>query len=395
MGSLTDRLVELRETAGKDTAEGLLYKTLANTVYGTFASPFLPTSNPVAGNVITGTARALAFAMTQSLNALTVITDGVLYRRDRIPAGTFAALLKQSSDYPLLHAADQPFLDPNAIPHDDAAFTRWYVDHVLRFFKIEGKPDYEALFRLHALTHKALPEGGVAFDGVTIDGSANYIKLVRTEAGKWRVVDMKARGFAKAEKKMLDQWLCRVYMRDRFTEPPPPVPSGRFLNVRDALGQAGRLVTSAHRVIVPLGLKLPTITTYKLIKPSAFVFRNARQRARVLIDWQRLNRKTECGPELLALRRTYGGSLEAVARNLFKLIRDGQERLNDLNVDKLWRPGSEGLRHSKLVGESRESSREEFAGDLCVEAGQTGPLTGLLVNRQSLAIVRSATDIVR
>ena len=42
----------------------------ANTVYGVFASSFLPTSNPVAANVITATARAVAYAIEQSLNGL-------------------------------------------------------------------------------------------------------------------------------------------------------------------------------------------------------------------------------------------------------------------------------------------------------------------------------------
>jgi hypothetical protein len=187
VGELTGRLVALREGAGKDSAEGFLYKTLANTVYGVFASPFLPTSNPVAGNVITGAARALAYAMTQALNAHLDITDGVLYRRDRVPAGTFAGRIKKRPDYPLLHAADGPFVDPDAIPAGDAEFTDWYVGHALRFFGVAGRAGYESLFRLHGLAHKSLP-GGPAFEGSSSTAARTTRNWCgrRAESGGWR-----------------------------------------------------------------------------------------------------------------------------------------------------------------------------------------------------------------
>jgi hypothetical protein len=60
------------------------------------ASPHLPTQNVVAANVVTGTARALAFAMALALNAHTVITDGGLYRADQIPAGRLADCLSST-----------------------------------------------------------------------------------------------------------------------------------------------------------------------------------------------------------------------------------------------------------------------------------------------------------
>jgi len=394
VGELADRLVELREGAGKDTAEGLLYKTLANTVYGVFASPFLPTSNPVAGNVITGAARALAYAMTQALNAHLVITDGVLYRRDRVPTGTFADRIKKQPDYPLLHAADGPFIDPNTIPEADTAFTDWYVGHALRFFGVAGRAGYESLFRLHAMSHKELPGVGAAFDGVFVDGSANYAKLLWAAGGGWRVADMKARAFSRRQKGRLAAWLCRVYRRDRLTRPPRAVCSGRLLGLGDALAQTRRAITSARtRAVVPLGRELPSLTTYKLIKWSAFVFRTARQRDGVLADWQRLTQRTSCGPELLALRRTFGGSLTAVAQKLFELIRGGDVRLNRLNVDKLWRPDAVGLRFGEEVCGTRDKERERFVTGLAV--ADADPLTGLVLDRRSHAAVREASALVR
>jgi hypothetical protein len=395
VGQLTDRLVSLREEAGKDTAAGLLYKTLANTVYGVFASPFLPTSNPVAGNVITGTARALAYAMTQSLNAHLVITDGVLYRRDRVPAGTFAARLKHNPDYPLLHTADGPFIDTNIIPEADAEFTDWYVGQVLQFFGVTGRPEYESLFRLHSLSHKDLSDGGTKFDGIFVDGSANYAKLVRTADGEYRVADMKARAFGKRQKERLASWLYCVYRKDRFTRPPRAVRSGRLLGLGDALAQTRRTIASARqRAIVPLGHQLPSLTTYKLVKPSAFVFRTARQRDGILVDWRRLNQKTSCGPELLALRRTFGGSLAAVARKLFELIRRGDERLNRLNIDKLWRPNTVGHQFGEEVCGTRDEERERFRTSLAV-AAKAGQLTGLVLDRRSYVAVREASAVVR
>ncbi|OWK35736.1 hypothetical protein [Fimbriiglobus ruber] len=390
VGELTNRLVDLREQSGKDTAEGLLYKTLANTVYGAFASPFLPTSNPVAGNVITSTARALAYAMTQALNAHLVITDGVLYRRDRVPADMYAARLRQSSDYPLLHAADGPFVRADDIPEDDADFTDWYVDHALQFFGVAGRPEYESLFRLHDMSHKKLPDGGSAFDGIFVDGSANYAKLVREEVGGWRVAEMKARGFGRPEKDELKKWLIHVYESDQFIAPPPVVQGGILLSLGDALTRAAHANAShGRRAIVPLGLKQLSFSTYKLIKPSAFVFRNARQRDRMFKDWQRLHQMTECGPELLARRRTFRGSLTDVAKALFELIRGGSERLNGLNIDKLWQPGCVGRLHADEVKKLRQKASSQFSISL-VDATRVLPLTGLVVDRKSLASIKEA-----
>lgn len=139
---------------------------------------------------------------------------------------------------------------------------------------------------------------------------------------------------------------------------------------------------------------MPSLVTYKLIKPSALVFRTARQRDRVLRDWRRLTRMTECGPELLAMRRSHGGKLSGVAKALFVLIRSGGERLTALNVDRLWRPKAVGLLHGDEIRERRSQARGAFETRLAA-ASAAVPLTGLVVDRRSLAALRAAADAVR
>src|SRR4051794_23139775 len=149
-------------------------------MYGVAASRHLVTNNVVLANVITATARALAFAMQLSLNGFQVITDGCTYRRDQIPDATLGECLQAAPDYPV-HRPEGgvAFHDPTAIPDEDGAFTQWYREHVQRFFGVEG-PDYERLFGLHALEHKKCGDPERAdFDGLALDGSANYLKLAR------------------------------------------------------------------------------------------------------------------------------------------------------------------------------------------------------------------------
>ena len=127
------------EKHGKGSGQDLAWKLHANTMYGILACPDLDTNNFVAANQITATGRALAFLMVNSLNGIQVITDGCTYRRDQIPACTYAECLEIQPDYPLRRAeADSgiPFIDPATIPDDDAEFTNWYRNHVKRFFGV-------------------------------------------------------------------------------------------------------------------------------------------------------------------------------------------------------------------------------------------------------------------
>src|SRR4051794_26202315 len=164
-------------------------------MYGVAASRHLVTNNVVCANVITATARALAFAMQMSLNGIQVITDGCTYRRDQIPAGMFAGCLAADPEYPIRRPdAGVPFLDPAAVPADDGAFTEWYRTHAKRFFGVSGAV-YDRLFGMHGMEHKTCGDPARAgFDALACDGSANYVKLLRGEDG-WVVADMKARSF--------------------------------------------------------------------------------------------------------------------------------------------------------------------------------------------------------
>src|SRR5262249_32189011 len=137
-------------------------------------------------NYITATARALAFALQLSLNGIQVITDGCTYRRDQVPAGTWAACLAACPDYPINRADfGGPFGDPAAIPGDDDGFALWYRDHVKRFFGVSG-PEYDSLFGLHSLEHKTCGDPGpAAFDALACDGPSNHVKLLQDGDG-WR-----------------------------------------------------------------------------------------------------------------------------------------------------------------------------------------------------------------
>jgi hypothetical protein len=197
-------------------------KVMVNSLYGVTASPHLATNNVVAANVITATARALAFALQMSLNGVQVITDGCTYRRDQIPAGTLADCLAACPDYPINRAAFAgPFVDPAPVPDGDA-FTAWYRGHVKRFFGVDG-PDYDRLFGLHELEHKDCDGAGAAFDTLCCDGTANYLKLLRDGNG-WRATDFMARSFGRHAKAALAEWLIR-FTRPTVTRARRPLPN--------------------------------------------------------------------------------------------------------------------------------------------------------------------------
>src|SRR5262249_7228775 len=150
------------------------WKQHGNTLYGVAASPHLATNNVVLANVVTATARALAFVLQLALNGFQVITDGCTYRRDQVSRGTLADCLAADPEYPVRRPdGGVPFHDPGAVPaEDDAAFTAWYRGRAKGFLQASG-PDYDELFALHDLSHKGCgPEGKPAFDGLCCDGSA-------------------------------------------------------------------------------------------------------------------------------------------------------------------------------------------------------------------------------
>ena len=131
---------EARKKEGKGSAAELGWKQHANSMYGVAASRHMAVNNVVLANVVTATARALAFAMSQSLNAIQTITDGCSYRRDQIPSGTFADCLATAPDYPIRR------LEAGVGFADRQASDRHRVHRVVpRSFAVLGvtRPDYK------------------------------------------------------------------------------------------------------------------------------------------------------------------------------------------------------------------------------------------------------------
>src|SRR5262249_39317136 len=95
---------EARQRGGKGGAEELAWKKHGNTLYGALACPHFATFNFVAANVLTATARSKAWALSQALNAVQTITDGVTYRRDQVPSCSYAECLERRPDYPVSRA---------------------------------------------------------------------------------------------------------------------------------------------------------------------------------------------------------------------------------------------------------------------------------------------------
>ena len=206
------------------------------------------------------------------------------------------------------------FFDPATVPGDDGEFAKWYRNHVKQFFNVSGE-DYDELFSIHMLEHKNCRDTGAkSFDGLCCDGSANYVKL-RHNNGGWEVIDFKARGYRKEAKKALGDWIVPTYSRDHYDGPPPITESGSLLKYFEA-GQVARkalseldttrsdLGTDATpiKVVYPLGFEKRQIQAYKVIKPSAFLFRTPNQRTKFLKAIKKFEEKTGCGLELLVLR---------------------------------------------------------------------------------------------
>jgi hypothetical protein len=348
VGDYARRIGEFRNAAqekeGKDSGADLAWKVHANTIYGVLGSSYLPTNNFVAGNVITAHARAEAFALSQALNAIQTITDGCTYRLDQIPACSFAECLRLKPDYPVRRAEDGdgiPFVDPKTIPQDDNAFTAWCRGHVKRFFEVEGE-EYDRLFGTHTLEHKRTKKTRrVAFDALGCDGSSNYLKATQDGQGGWQVEGFKARSFGPESKRVLQDWLVGAYATDAMTELPPVTEDVHLLSFDQAGKKAQRALQSGvQEVVFPLRAEYRKVSVYKALKASAFIFETPEQRAAVLKQVQKFEKKTGAGLELLCLRRTYmgrrQGSLVDLAEQLYRLIRQGGSNVNKLfNLNKL------------------------------------------------------------
>lgn len=335
-----------KQSHGKGSGQELAWKLQANTMFGVLACPHYETCNVVAANQITAYARAEAYALMLALNGLQVITDGCSYQRDRIPAFTFAECLAAMPDYPLRHADENSgisFLDPKEIPDDGEQFTAWYRQHVKRFFGVEGE-GYDALFMTHALEHKQTGDtGGISFDAMACDGSGNYLKLSATDDG-WYVNESKMRGYGKESKAKLQQWIIEAYSCDHMTKLAPITADKVLLKLKPAQQKAKKALVEGEipKVYLPLGFEADTIRNFKVMKPSAFVFQTPQQWKAIQRQVEKFQRATECGLDLLVLRRSHGKrsqySITAVAKDLYEYIQSGGRDLTkkfNLRVDRL------------------------------------------------------------
>jgi hypothetical protein len=347
LGDYARRVGAFREAARRESGKGsgpdAAWKVHANSMFGVLASPHLPTNNFVAANLVTAQARAEAFALSQALNAVQTITDGCTYRLDQVPACTYEECLKIKPDYPIRRAEAGdgiPFLDPSAVPQDDAGFTAWYREHVKRFFGVGG-PEYDHLLGTHALEHKRTGVSkAVAFDALACDGSGNYLKCSRAADGGWAVEDFAARSYGKESKQALQGWVVRTYSADRLVELPPLTQDRELLSFLRACQRARRALDGGvPEVVLPLGLEGHKVMNYRAIKASAFVFQTPEQRAALVKQVQRFEDRTSAGVEALALRRAYKGrregSLTDLAETVYRRIRQGEMNLTRaLNLNK-------------------------------------------------------------
>jgi hypothetical protein len=395
---------EAKEVHGKGSGADLAWKQHANSMYGVAASRHLITNNVVCANVVTATARALAFAMQMSLNGVQVITDGCTYRCDQVPAGTFAGCLAAAPEYPIRRPdAGVAHLPPGSVPGDDAAFTDWYRQHAQRFFGVAGA-DYDWLFGLHRLEHKECGDPGrAAFDGLCCDGSGNYVKLLR-DGGGWEIADFKARSFKREAKAVLGPWVVRACEGDRYDGPPPVTESPHLLTYKEACRGARKALdaleaprSKAEReddpvmVYYPLGLEQRRVQAYKVIKRSAFLFRNPQQEEAFSRAMKKFADACGCGLEALALRRAGGGrrqgSLADVAEAVYRLIRAGE--LNPTRALNLTRSYIE-LERVRRTQYQELLNRKAGANERLVRAidGRTmddpATLTGLYVQRSDI-----------
>jgi hypothetical protein len=408
LGELARKISDFRKRAKQESGKGsgaeLAWKQHANSMYGVTASRYLVTNNVVCANVITATARALAFAMQMSLNGVQVITDGCTYHRDQIPATSFADCLDIDVEYPIrrreagiaFHAADE-------VPEDDSTFTAWYRQHVKGFFGVSG-PDYDQLFSLHVLEHKKCGDPARAsFDGLCCDGSGNYLKLLRKD-GEWKVADFKARSFKYEAKAVLAPWIVQAYSSDRYDGPPPVTESTALLTYKDA-NRVGRIAletleasrSQAEResdplhIYYPLGLESRRVLPYKVIKPSAFLFRTPQQQEKYLKAMQRFTESCGCGLEVLSLRRGGSGrrkgSIVDIAEAIYRLIREGEENLTKaLNLTRSFAE-LENVRqtHFQEIQRRKTEASEELIRRIDVRTmDESATITGLFVNRSDI-----------
>jgi hypothetical protein len=276
---------------------------------------------------------------------------------------------------------------------------------VRRFFGVSGR-DYDRLFALHPLEHKTCGNPArAAFDALCCDGSANYAKLLRV-SDAWVVADCKARSFRREARAELEDWLVETYSTDTYEGPPPVTAAPTLLKYKEA-GRAARTALQAIEaersepvldgrpepavVYYPLGLGRCRVQPYKVLKPSAFLFRNPRQHGAWVRAMGKFTDASSCGLELLALRRGVEGrrkgSIVDVAAAVYRLIRKGV--LNPtkvLNLNRLLKePDPIAFVHRLTVLISKKAALQDLIRQID-ESGMdpAATLTGLFVRAEDV-----------
>jgi hypothetical protein len=345
IGDLAQAMIDQRKKAEdcseKKNGRALSWKLMANSLYGVLGSEHFPTGNAVAANVITATARAGAFSLVQSLNGYQVITDGCTYRRDQIPACTYAECLRLQPDY-AIHRVEAggpiPFLDPAEVPIDDAEFTAWYREHSRRFFGIEGETTNQP-FAIHDLEHKKTA-GRTTFDAIACMGAADYAKCNLRPDGSWNVEETKIRGMSDRSKIKINDWILSTLPNDYLENLPPVTEDIRLLKVGEAKARARQFLRKgAQRVALPLGHHDIRVRAYNAIRHSAFIFQDARQSKMLKRQIDKFTKKYRSGLEILALKRGYrgrpAGSLTAILSSIYDHVQAGKRGLTKtLNLSR-------------------------------------------------------------
>ena len=386
---LAQRFVELRQEAktmhGKGSGMERAWKEQVNSLYGTLASEHLPSQNIVAANIITATARANAWVMAMALNAVQTITDGCSFRRDQIPACTFAECLRLWPDYPLHRpeSGEIPFLDPADVPENDAEFTLWLQERTKRFFQASGSP-FAELVLLPALEHKQTgTTGSVAFDALACDSSGNYLKCIASEDG-YQILDSAMRGYGPKCRQPILDWVLATYQADRIQRLCPIVEDNVLLKFEPArLAALKALQGTCRQVYFPLGLVCRKPRAYKALKLSAFVFRTPSQYKKLKRQEERFARQTGCGLELVCFRRPYGSTEprrpSTLASELYDYIQsDGQDLTKKFHLNRLSKKQVRlAMKRRQEIRRLRDDAEQDFqlrinAQRLSAETRKTG-----------------------
>ena len=114
---------------------------------------------------------------------------------------------------------------------------------------------------------------------MTTDGSGNYMKLVEVDAGL-EVAESKLRSYRSTAQQELQPWITETYRNNCMAVLPPIVEDGKLLKLDQTIQVASRSLREypeLEQVLLPLGMNHRTHQSYKIIKPSAFIFQTPKQ----------------------------------------------------------------------------------------------------------------------